>query len=91
MVYKKYNEASTFINSLIKDSKNFEIMIVPTDKTNGYITMNTKEYKLEIGEYLTKMAHLIDIKNIKCFKLEALLLLEELCLKISKKEYNGML
>ena len=42
--------------------------MVPTNKTNRYITINTNEYQLEIEQYLAKIVYLIDIKNMKYLK-----------------------
>ena len=42
IVYEKYDEISTCINNLIKELKNSGIIMVPTNKTNGYITIIPK-------------------------------------------------
>lgn len=54
----------------------------------GILLVNIKEYKLEIEECLAKIAYLIDIKNVKHFKSEILVLLEGLYLEMNKKEYD---
>ena len=65
--------------------------MVITDKINRYIVMKADEYLLEIEETLAKLFNVIDIKNMKRFKDEAIDLLEGLYLENIQNEYNSAL
>ena len=85
-----HEDISKFISDLIRDLKSTECMMVPTDKTNGYIVMERDEYILEMEESLAKVSNPINVSSVKRFKAEAAEILESFKLDMSQKEYEGV-
>ena len=88
--FPPYKNISKFISDLIKECKDLECIMVPTDKTNGYVMMTKDEYISEMEDALAKVTNPISIKNIKAIKLEAEEILESYRHKMSRKEYEGV-
>ena len=65
-------------------------VLVPTDKTNGYLVMEESEYVEEMLENLRKISNETSTKNINIFYEEAISLLEELKPRMSRNEYEGV-
>ena len=65
-------------------------VIIPTNKTNGFVTIDIEEYRYKILNKLKKISLPINIGRIKKFKTEALELLDEYKLALSNKEFSGV-
>ena len=54
------HENSARVKSVLKELKTSELVVVPTDKTNSFRTMNVERYKMEINKHLSKNAIVIE-------------------------------
>ena len=52
-------------------------MMVPTDKTNGYVMMEKDKYIAEMEDTLARVSNLISVKNVKAIKNKAEEILEK--------------
>ena len=68
-----HKDISKFISELIKDLKNLNYIIVPTDKTNGCIMIKLEEYAIKMKEALAKVFNLISAKMLKDSKQKQLI------------------
>ena len=64
-------------------------MLILENKTNIYALMIVDKYISEMEQALLKRSRPINIKNIRKYQNDALILLEELRLSLSFKEYQG--
>ena len=80
----KRNEMSTFINGLIDDLNKEDKVLVPTDKTNGCVSMTLAQYKMEMNKALNEVADKIETNEVKSIKNQAMEVLKSLEHKLSK-------
>jgi hypothetical protein len=57
---KVEHENSARVKNVLKDLKKSELVVVPTDKTNYFRTMNVEKYKTEVLKHLSKSAGAIE-------------------------------
>ena len=72
----KETHISKFISELIKELKDLECMMAPTDKTNGHMMMEKEEHVIKMKNTLAKVSNPISAGSVKKFKAEAAKMLE---------------
>ena len=51
---------SVHVKDVLRDLKKSELVVVPTDKTNSFRTMDVERYKMEVIKHLSKSAIVIE-------------------------------